>query len=104
MDALTRDLVWDRAHHRCEYCLIHQDDEPFYRLHLEHVVAKQHSGSDDPATWRCPVTTTTSTRVPTSPASIPSPQKSSGSLIPGVSPGPDISVSTGRLSLVERNA
>jgi hypothetical protein len=34
MDPSTRDLVWDRAHRRCEYCLIHQDDEPFYRLHV----------------------------------------------------------------------
>jgi 5-methylcytosine-specific restriction endonuclease McrA len=24
-----------------------QEDEPFYRLHLEHIVAKQHRGSDD---------------------------------------------------------
>jgi hypothetical protein len=48
MDALTRDLVRSRAGHRCEYCRIHQEDEPFYRLHIEHVVAKQHGGSDDP--------------------------------------------------------
>jgi hypothetical protein len=24
-----------------------QEDEPFYRLHIEHIVAKQHHGSDD---------------------------------------------------------
>jgi hypothetical protein len=48
MDALTRDLVWSRGHYRCEYCLIHQDDEPFYRLHVEYVIAKQDGGSDDP--------------------------------------------------------
>jgi hypothetical protein len=48
MDPSPRDLVWDRAHHRCEYCLIHQDDEPFYRLHVEHVIARQHGGGDDP--------------------------------------------------------
>jgi hypothetical protein len=46
MDAATRESVWSRANHRCEYCRIHQDDEPFYRLHLEHVVAKQHGGTD----------------------------------------------------------
>jgi hypothetical protein len=28
--------------------VIHQDDEPFYRLHVEHVIAKQHGGGDDP--------------------------------------------------------
>jgi hypothetical protein len=48
MDAQTRELVWRRAGQRCEYCRIHQDDEPFYRFHVEHVVAKQHAGSDDP--------------------------------------------------------
>ncbi len=48
MDASTRELVWSRAAHRCEYCRIHQEDEPFYRLHVEHIVAKQHGGTDDP--------------------------------------------------------
>ena len=48
MDAATRELVWSRANGRCEYCLIHQDDEPFYRLHVEHVIAKQHGGTNDP--------------------------------------------------------
>ena len=47
MDAATRARVWGRADHRCEYCRIHQDDEPFYRLHVEHIVAKQHGGTDD---------------------------------------------------------
>jgi hypothetical protein len=46
MDAATRELVWDRAGGRCEYCRIHQDDEPFYSLHVEHVIAKQHGGGD----------------------------------------------------------
>ncbi len=48
MDPSTRVLVWTRAGHRCEYCLTHQDDEAFYSLHVEHIVAKQHGGSDDP--------------------------------------------------------
>jgi hypothetical protein len=48
MDASMRELVRRRAGHRCEYCRIHQDDEPFYRLHVEHIVAKQHAGADDP--------------------------------------------------------
>ena len=46
MKASTREMVWRRAHRRCEYCLIHQDDEPFYRFHIEHVIAKQHGGAD----------------------------------------------------------
>ncbi len=48
MDAATRQLVRNRAGHRCEYCRIHQDDEPFYGFHVEHIVAKQHAGTDDP--------------------------------------------------------
>lgn len=47
MEASKRKLIWSRAGHRCEYCRFHQDDEPFYRLHVEHIVAKQHGGSDD---------------------------------------------------------
>jgi len=47
MDTATRELVWDRAGGRCEYCRIHQEDEPFFRLHVDHIVAKQHGGTDD---------------------------------------------------------
>jgi 5-methylcytosine-specific restriction endonuclease McrA len=47
MDAATRRLVRERASNRCEYCRIHQDDEPFFRLHVEHIVARQRHGSDD---------------------------------------------------------
>lgn len=46
MDAALRDLVRRRADHRCEYCRIHQDDDPFFRLHIEHIVARQHGGQD----------------------------------------------------------
>jgi len=47
MDALTRAVVLSRAGQRCEYCRIHQEDEPFYCFHVEHIVAQQHDGSDD---------------------------------------------------------
>ena len=40
-----RDLVHSRAAERCEYCRIHQDDDPFFRFHIEHVVARQHGGA-----------------------------------------------------------
>jgi hypothetical protein len=46
MDAATRRLVRNRAGQRCEYCHLHQDHEPFFRFHVEHVVAKQHKGRD----------------------------------------------------------
>jgi hypothetical protein len=44
MDELLRNLVRARAGNRCEYCQSHQDDEPYFRYHLEHVVARQHGG------------------------------------------------------------
>jgi hypothetical protein len=48
MDAATRRLVWRRARNRCEYCRLHQDDDDFSSFHVEHIVAKQHGGSDRP--------------------------------------------------------
>ena len=47
MDAALRRRVRARAGDRCEYCRLHQDDEPFFRLQIEHVRAKQHGGADD---------------------------------------------------------
>ncbi|HZN67072.1 MAG TPA: HNH endonuclease signature motif containing protein [Tepidisphaeraceae bacterium] len=39
-----RDLVRTRAGDRCEYCRIHQDDDLFFRFHVEHIIARQHGG------------------------------------------------------------
>ena len=47
MDAATRRLVRRRAGDRCEYCHLHQDDD-FFTFHIEHIIAKQHGGSDRP--------------------------------------------------------
>src|SRR6266446_5755115 len=47
IDAETRALVWRRAGGRCEYCQIHQDDFDFYAFHIEHIIPRQHGGSDD---------------------------------------------------------
>lgn len=47
MNAAVRQLVRDRACDRCEYCQMRQIDEPLFRYQIEHVIAKQHSGSDD---------------------------------------------------------
>lgn len=47
MTPATRRLVVLRAADRCEYCGIHQDRDPFYRFHVEHIIPKQHGGSDD---------------------------------------------------------
>ncbi|MGB7159164.1 MAG: HNH endonuclease [Tepidisphaeraceae bacterium] len=42
--AALRELVRTRAGERCEYCGIHQDDDSFFRFHIEHIVARQHGG------------------------------------------------------------
>ena len=46
MDHALRQAIWDRATSRCEYCRIPQSgvDATF---HVEHIVAKQHQGTDD---------------------------------------------------------
>src|SRR3954466_16378453 len=46
MEAATRKLVRDRAGDRCEYCQLPQSDLPLARFHIEHVIAKQHGGTD----------------------------------------------------------
>lgn len=48
MDAALRSLVRDRAGRRCEYCRLHEDDADFLAFHIEHIVARQHGGTDDP--------------------------------------------------------
>jgi hypothetical protein len=48
MDDTTRDLVRRRAGRRCEYCLLHEDDDPLFTFHVEHIVARQHGGTDGP--------------------------------------------------------
>jgi hypothetical protein len=46
MNEATRDLVRRRAGYRCEYCRIHQDDDPLWPFHIEHIIARQHRRSD----------------------------------------------------------
>ena len=48
MNAALRDFVRERAGRRCEYCRLHEEDADFLSFHVEHVVAKQHGGTDDP--------------------------------------------------------
>ncbi len=47
MDEALRAFIRERAGGRCEYCRLHQDDYESQTFHVEHVVAKQHGGSDD---------------------------------------------------------
>lgn len=48
MDEATRELVRERAGNRCEYCL-HPQEHSETTHHVEHIVARQHLGSDDPS-------------------------------------------------------
>jgi 5-methylcytosine-specific restriction endonuclease McrA len=47
MDAATRRDVWSRAGNLCEYCGLAQEADSFFTFHVEHVIAKQHGGTDD---------------------------------------------------------
>ena len=47
MDDRLRQTVRERADHRCEYCCLPQNAEPFFAYHVEHIVARQHGGRDD---------------------------------------------------------
>ncbi len=55
MTRSLRQLVRERADYRCEYCHLPESAAPASPFHLEHVVAKQHGGSDqaDNRCWAC---------------------------------------------------
>ncbi len=46
MDAVTRQLVRQRAGECCEYCRLPQGAVDA-RFHIEHIIALQHGGKDD---------------------------------------------------------
>ena len=48
MTPSVRALVRERARERCEYCRLPQSRLPVTTFHVEHVVALQHGGTDDP--------------------------------------------------------
>ena len=47
MDSATRDSIRQRASGRCEYCRLPQSATPLLGFHIEHIVARQHGGSDE---------------------------------------------------------
>jgi hypothetical protein len=49
MDPLLRELVRRRAGARCEYCHLPQTAVPVAPFHVEHIIARQHGGGDDPS-------------------------------------------------------
>jgi hypothetical protein len=48
MDSATQELVRRRAEDRCEYCGMPQA-HIVARFHVEHIIARQHSGTDAPS-------------------------------------------------------
>ena len=55
MDAVLRERIRQRAGDRCEYCRLRQEHSPYHSFHVEHVVARQHRGTDDleNLAWAC---------------------------------------------------
>jgi 5-methylcytosine-specific restriction endonuclease McrA len=49
-----RASVRERARHRCEYCLIHEEDALFPH-EIDHIVARKHRGQtrDENLAWAC---------------------------------------------------
>jgi 5-methylcytosine-specific restriction endonuclease McrA len=47
METKTRESVRRRANERCEYCLLRQEQTGLTH-HVEHIIARQHGGTDDP--------------------------------------------------------
>lgn len=41
--AALRRLVAERARHRCEYCLLHEDDAATSH-HIDHIISRKHGG------------------------------------------------------------
>ena len=48
MHAALRRFVEERAGQRCEYCRLHHDFQPLSPFHVEHIIARQHGGTDSP--------------------------------------------------------
>ena len=47
MDAALREHVRQRAGNTCEYCRIHQDQDPFFTFPVDHIIARQHGGKTE---------------------------------------------------------
>ena len=48
IDERTRQFVRQRAGDRCEYCRLRQTHDAFHVFQIEHIIARQHRGGDDP--------------------------------------------------------
>jgi hypothetical protein len=48
MDAALRAFVRERAERRCEYCQPDEEDSGRLSFQIEHIIARQHGGTDEP--------------------------------------------------------
>jgi 5-methylcytosine-specific restriction endonuclease McrA len=48
MDDEVKQFVRQRADNHCEYCKVHQRYYPDFAFHVEHIIARQHRGPDNP--------------------------------------------------------
>lgn len=48
ISAADRRSIRANAKGCCEYCRMANDWEPFFPYHIEHIIARQHGGSDEP--------------------------------------------------------
>ena len=55
MNEAGRQGVRRQAGFRCEFCHIHERHLPFSAFHLDHIVARQHGGMEEPENlaWSC---------------------------------------------------
>ncbi len=56
MDAALRAFIRERAGRRCEYCHLNEEDAGVLAFQIEHIIARQHGGQDDPEAlcYACP--------------------------------------------------
>jgi hypothetical protein len=56
MNSALRAFVRERAGRRCEYCHLREEDAGTLAFQIEHIIAKQHGGTDDPGRlcYACP--------------------------------------------------
>lgn len=47
MEPGARELIRRSASNACEYCRMPQEATPLISFHVEHIVSRQHGGSDD---------------------------------------------------------
>jgi hypothetical protein len=48
MDAALRAFVRERAERRCKYCQPDEEDSGRLSFQIEHIIARQHGGTDEP--------------------------------------------------------